>query len=150
MGVAGKILFCTHKKVTIYIGTNKERMKKILTEEVKRMQKLAGIQKEDSGQGTMTVKDAFMQAGIDLNAPCVTVDDELTVREFTKASGILARLERRAAGQQAEGPVFMFPKDIAHPDELMGTPDQDMQATQGLNFKLIVDILDGGFVEIWQ
>ena len=126
--------------------------KKSLLSEVRQLQKIAGLLKEDfeEKQTPQSVQDAFVQAGINLEAPCTTVDDELTVKKFKRAGAVLAQLEKRAAGQTAQTPTYMFPKDIADPAELMGTPDEDFKATEGLNFKLIVDILDGGFVEIWQ
>jgi hypothetical protein len=123
--------------------------KKSLLSEVRQLQKIAGLLKEDTSSMGTSVEDAFAKAGIVLEAPCVTVDDEIKVERFKTAREALAQLEERVAGQTAASPAFLFPGDV-NPGELMGTPDDEVQATEGLKFKLMVDILDGGFVEIWQ
>jgi len=122
---------------------------KQLINEAKRMQQLAGLLKEDIGNDTMSIAQAFTKAGIDLNAPCVTVDDEINVRKIKSGQALLSALEKRAASA-AESPVFMFPADIASEKELMGKGEPEERAVKGKSFKLIVDIVDAGFVEIYQ
>ena len=105
----------------------------------------------------MTITEAFGKAGIDLSAPCVTVDDSGYATEYMEAQEALDSLEIDRARAEEEDPNFNNQEGIGYEfpgrdinqgqGELMG---DDELKTEGMNFKLSVTFSDASLTEIWQ
>jgi len=143
------------------------KKRKFINEEVKRMQIIAGIIKEDDymsetsplEEGSrMTITNAFKKAGVDLASPCVTVNsDGDPGEEHSSAQEVLTDLEESRARYEEEDPNFNEYEGMAYefPGRnvkqgqglLLGDSDP---ACEGKTFKLAVTFGDEFMVEVWQ
>ncbi len=121
------------------------KAKSLLTE-VRKMRKIAGLLNEDDSMES-PIKEAFAKAGINLTAECSTVNENEQVETYNSAQSLLQELETLVAdfeGDPNVKPIFLYPEVDVFPGELIG---EDL--VEG-DFKLIVDMGDAGFIEIYQ
>ena len=137
-------------------------MKKQLINEVKQLQKAAGILKEYIESDPETITSAFQQADIDLNKPVVYICDygnpSGTDKPVKTLGGkLLQKLEAERAKEEEEDPQFNEWEGITYDinpaqgqGELLGDDGHFAKAVKGLNCKLNVYFSDNRLYEIWQ
>lgn len=131
----------------------------ILNEEVKRLQKIAGILKEYIQSDPESITEAFAKAGIDLNKPVVYIsdygnpagtDDPVTVL----GAELLQELEATRRDAEEEDPDFNESDGVTYeykPTQGQGELLGDyVEETKGLTCKLNVYFSDANLYEIWQ
>jgi len=123
----------------------KKMKKKTQLNEVRQLQKIAGILKEYFETDPESVQEAFQKAGIDMNTPVVVVEASGHYADEPRRANpteLVNKLQKIKDTQQEEGVHFDYEAAVAYPAQEYGL--------EGMEAKLSVGVSDAYEFVIFQ